>query len=104
LKFGDSHLLSHLEAGFDTSRLVSKRNGQSVGAGGMMSENIYTIIRGYKVFEGPEAKGEPMDEPSEVQLLGWLTSRRYSVEEADAIIKHVDEHGSMTLPVPKNSN
>ncbi len=35
-----------------------------------MTGEIFTIAKGYKVFQG-DPKGEPMDEPNEIQLFGW---------------------------------
>ena len=39
-----------------------------------MTVETFTITKGYKIFQG-EPKGEPMDEPNENQLFGWLRAR-----------------------------
>jgi hypothetical protein len=60
----------------------------------------YTILKGYRVFEG-DATGEPMDEPNEDQLYGWLRTRGVSDEEASELIQKVDQEGSATAELPK---
>ena len=44
------------------------------------------------MFQG-DATGEPMDEPNETQLHGWLRSRGLSDEEVRALIEKVDDEG-----------
>jgi SOS response regulatory protein OraA/RecX len=52
-----------------------------------------TVDKKYKVFDLGVSPDDPMDEPDEQQLYGWLRSRGFSDEEAGEIIKQVDERG-----------
>ena len=65
-----------------------------------MKGDKYTIVKGYKVFEGLEAIGEPMDEPNEQHLYAWLCSRGYTEEQADKIIETVDSDGLSRISLP----
>jgi len=64
-----------------------------------MTGEKFTIVKGYKVFNG-EPWGEPMDEPTEDQLYGWLQARGYSEEQAAKIIEQVDNNGSVKIVLP----
>ncbi|HEU0048290.1 MAG TPA: hypothetical protein VFQ43_11875 [Nitrososphaera sp.] len=43
-----------------------------------MSGEHFTIAKNYKVFNGDNSTGEPMDEMTEQQLYAWLRSRGFS--------------------------
>jgi hypothetical protein len=47
-----------------------------------------------------DVSDEPMDEPTEFQLYGWLQARGYSEEEATKIIDRVDEQNVKNLVLP----
>ena len=56
------------------------------GGGGGMTGETFTITKSYKIFQG-EPKGEPVDEPNENQLFGWLRARGYFEDEASKLIE-----------------
>jgi hypothetical protein len=59
----------------------------------------FTIRKGYKVFLD-DAEGEPMDEPDEQHLFGWLRTRGYSDTEAGQIIAEVNAKGLVKITLP----
>ena len=65
-----------------------------------MTGEIFTITKGYKVFQR-EPKGEPMDEPNEIRLFGWLRARGYSEEEASKLIEDIDANGHVSIHISK---
>jgi len=65
-----------------------------------MPGDKFRIVKGYKVFDLGTLPDEPMDEPSEQQLYGWLCSRGYSDEEASKIIGEVDAKGETEIVLP----
>jgi hypothetical protein len=66
-----------------------------------MKGDKYFIIKGYKVFRGESAIGEPMDEPNEQTLFGWLqTGGRFSEDEAGKIIEDVNYRGEVKITLP----
>ncbi|MGH9477329.1 MAG: hypothetical protein ACRD1C_13540 [Terriglobales bacterium] len=70
-----------------------------------MKMDLYRIERGqdagcYKVFQ-PGFGDEPMDEPNDDQLFGWLQARGYSGEEAALIIASVNVNGRARVSIPK---
>jgi len=65
-----------------------------------MRGDKYTVVKGYKVFQGSDSSGEPMDEPSEQQLYGWLCSRGFTEELSGKIIERIDNDGSVTITLP----
>ena len=65
-----------------------------------MSGDKFRIVKGYKVFELAISSDDPMDEPSEQQLYGWLCSRGYSEQDAAKIIQQVDEQGEANITLP----
>jgi len=65
-----------------------------------MKGEKYKIVKGYKVFQLAISSDDPMDEPSEQHLFGWLRNRGYSEKEAGEIIKQVDENGESTITLP----
>ena len=65
-----------------------------------MTGDKFRIVKGYKVFDLGVSPDEPMDEPSEQQLYGWLCSRGYSDEEASKIIEEVDTKGESEISLP----
>lgn len=64
-----------------------------------MTDNKIRITKSYKVFQ-TGVSDEPMDEPTEQQLYGWLCTRGYSEEEASKIIEQVDEQDEVNLVLP----
>jgi hypothetical protein len=58
------------------------------------------IVKGYKVFDLRVSADEPMDEPSEMHLYGWLSSRGFPQQEAWDIIQEVDEKGEIHITLP----
>lgn len=58
------------------------------------------VDKTYKVFDLGVSSREPMDEPTEQQLYGWLLSRGFSDEEAGEIIQEVDAHGEHDITMP----
>ncbi|MGA8274119.1 MAG: hypothetical protein WB919_21345 [Candidatus Sulfotelmatobacter sp.] len=64
-----------------------------------MTGDKFKIAKGYKVFLAG-ASSEPMDEPTELQLYGWLCTRGYSEAEASRIIAQVDEQTEVNLVLP----
>jgi hypothetical protein len=78
------------------------RTGRLVGEAeveGSSMKTTYTITKGYKVFEGSNTKGEPMDEPNEDQLFAWLQSRGVSEKAATRLIERVDATGTVGLEI-----
>jgi hypothetical protein len=67
--------------------------------GGMTGET-FTITKSCKIFQG-EPKGEPMDEPTENQLFGWLRARGYSEDEASKLIEDIDANGHVSIHISK---
>ncbi|MGH8542003.1 MAG: hypothetical protein ACRETW_16050 [Stenotrophobium sp.] len=70
-----------------------------------MNGNLYRIERNqdtgsYKVFQ-PGFDHEPVDEPNEDQLFGWLQARGYSGDEAAQIIASVNINGRASVSIPK---
>jgi hypothetical protein len=65
-----------------------------------MTGDKFRIVKVYKVFDLRVSEDEPMDEPSEQQLYGWLRSRGYSDEEASKIIEVVDAKGEADTTLP----
>jgi hypothetical protein len=65
-----------------------------------MTGDKYRIVKGYKVFDLDVPADEPMDEPSERQLYGWLRSRGYSDHEAGKIVEEVDAKGELEITLP----
>jgi hypothetical protein len=57
-------------------------------------------VKGYKVFDLRVSAQEPMDEPSEQQLYGWLCTRGYSEQDAARIIEQIDERGEVNITLP----
>jgi len=47
-----------------------------------------------------DAVGEPMDEPDEDKLYGWLRNRGFSTEQALKIIHGMAEKGSVKITTP----
>lgn len=68
------------------------------GGGGGMTGEIFTITKSYKIFQG-EPKGEPMDEPNETQLFGWLRARGYTEDEASKLIEDIDANGHISINI-----
>ena len=67
-----------------------------------MAGEFFTIVKNdknYKVFMG-DAVGEPMDEPNEDKLYGWLRNRGFSTEQALKIIHGMAEKGSVKITTP----
>ena len=69
----------------------------SAEVGGMTGET-FTITKSYKIFRG-EPKGEPMHEPTENQLFGWLRARGYSEDEASKLIEDIDANGHVSIHI-----
>ena len=65
-----------------------------------MTGETFTITKSYKIFQG-EPKGDPMDEPNENQLFGWLRARGYSEEEASKLIEDIDANGHVNIHISK---
>jgi Holliday junction resolvasome RuvABC DNA-binding subunit len=65
-----------------------------------MTGDKYKIVKGYKVFQLAISSDDPMDEPSEQELYGWLCSRGYTEQEAAKIIQRVDEKGEVDITLP----
>lgn len=70
------------------------RQGQA-----QMTGDEIKIVKGYKVFN-LALTAEPMTEPSEFKLRGWLLTRGYSGLEVADIIRQVDEKGEITITLP----
>lgn len=68
-----------------------------------MNGDNYKIVKGYRVFHLAVSSDDPMDEPSELELYGWLCSRGYSEQEAAKIIERVDEQGEADIILPGTS-
>jgi hypothetical protein len=68
------------------------------GGGGGMTGETFTITKSYKIFLG-EPKGEPMDEPNETQLFGWLRARGYTEDEASKLIEDIDANGHISINI-----
>jgi hypothetical protein len=60
----------------------------------------YTIVAGYKIFAGEDTAGEPIDAPRELHLYAWLRCGGYSEEQAQRIIKEVNEKGLVKISLP----
>lgn len=60
---------------------------------------IVKTDKGYKVYMG-EAVGEPIDEPNEEQLYGWLLNRRFCDEQALKVIRDANDNGSVQTTLP----
>jgi hypothetical protein len=56
----------------------------------------------YQVFEA--AAAEPMDEPDEQALYGWLRNRGLSALEAFTVIGKADSQGQTTVELPEISS
>jgi hypothetical protein len=65
-----------------------------------MTGDKYTIVAGYKIFAGHNAGGRPIEEASAIHLYSWLRCGGYSEEQAQQIIKHVNEKGSAKISLP----
>jgi hypothetical protein len=65
-----------------------------------MTGDKFRITKGYKVFDLRVSATDSMDEPSEMQLYGWLCTRGFSQQEASEIIEQIDEKGEITITLP----
>ena len=68
-----------------------------------MAGEIFTIVKqgkDYRVFRG-DAVGEPMDEPDEDKLYGWLRNRGFSTEQALKIIHEMADKGPVRITTPR---
>ena len=79
---------------------VHKRCYEALPARPLGPPEEVTIVKGYRVFKGAPT-GEPMDEPDESRLFGWLRTRGYPVAEANELIREVDLRGLITVTIPK---
>jgi len=61
----------------------------------------YTIVRSYKVYEGTDISGCPIEELGGEQLRTWLKGCGYPYEKLEQIIKQVDDQGTTRLKVAK---
>jgi hypothetical protein len=61
------------------------------------NEGTYAIVKKYQVFRGESANGEPIDEPTEQLLFALLCTRGRSEDEANQIIKEVDERRELKI-------
>lgn len=59
----------------------------------------YTIVKTYKVYEGGGDTGKPVDLDG-VQLLEWLKAQDYSYDQAEQLIKRLNDSGSARVQVP----
>jgi hypothetical protein len=65
-----------------------------------MTGDKFRIVKGYKVFDLGISADEPMDEPSELQLYGWLCTRGFSQQEASKFIEQIDDKGEINITLP----
>jgi hypothetical protein len=66
-----------------------------------MKGDRYTIVKGYKVYKGGDANGEPIAEFTEPQLYDWLrTTGGYLAGEAANIIVRTDVTGLTVIVLP----
>ena len=65
-----------------------------------MTGDKVTIVKYYKVFQGDQTVGEPMDEPTEQHLYGWLRTRGFSEPQARHIIEQADDAESVIITLP----
>jgi hypothetical protein len=67
-----------------------------------MAGEFFTIVKNdknYKVFMG-DAVGEPMDEPDEDKLYGWLRNRGFLTEQALKIIHETADKCPVKITTP----
>ena len=61
----------------------------------------FTIAKGkYKVFQGDNSTGEPMDEMTEQQLRAWLLTRGVSETQVNYYVEQTDDAESITITLP----